>query len=257
MNENLYEIDPNKFETEIFCTFQDARSLKTYIYKPKNWSILNKQKSIIFYHGGGFKIGSPERFYPQALHFACKGYVVFVPEYRIESKDGTGALEATKDAHYFFEWVIQNSNKFKINQKRIILGGGSAGGQLAASIANISINKNKNLPKPIALILYNPAINIPPKGKIKDDYFRDYFKDPAKGSLINFPPCIIMHGTNDKVVPFSWISNFVDKLNIKSLDCVFEVYHNKDHGFYNKYISNEDYLKTNKQIELFLDNRGI
>ena len=122
MNENLYEIDPNKFETEIFCTFQNARSLKTYIYKPKNWSALNSQKTIIFFHGGGFKIGSPERFYPQALHFACKGYIVFVPEYRIESKDGTGAFEATKDAHYFFEWVIQNSSKFKINQKRIILG---------------------------------------------------------------------------------------------------------------------------------------
>ena len=66
-----------------------------------------------------------------------------------------------------------------------------------------------------------------------------------------------MHGTNDKVVPFNWASSFVDKLHIKSLDYVFEVYHDKEHGFFNKNISNEDYLKTNKQIELFLNNRGI
>lgn len=257
MNEKMFEIDPNNFETEFFCTFQNGRSLKTYIFKPKDWSNLDKQKSMIFFHGGGFKIGSPERFYPQALHFASKGYVVFVPEYRIESKDGTGALEATKDAHYFFEWIIQNSNKFKIDKKKIILGGGSAGGQLAASIANIFHKKNKHLPKPIALILYNPAINIPPKGKIKDDYFRDYFKDPAKGPLINFPPCIIMHGTNDKVVPFNWISDFVDNLKTKSIDCVFKIYHGKKHGFFNKNICNKDYLKTNKQIGIFLNSRGI
>ena len=53
MNENFYEIDPNKFETEFFCTFQNGRSLKIHVYKPKNWNILNKQKSIILFHGGG------------------------------------------------------------------------------------------------------------------------------------------------------------------------------------------------------------
>ena len=257
MNEKLYEINPDNFETELFCTFKNGRSLKTYIFKPKDWSILNQQKSMIFFHGGGFKIGSPERFYPQAIHFASRGYVVFVPEYRIESKDGTGAHEATKDAHYFFEWVIHNSCKFKINKKTIILGGGSAGGQLAASIANIRLKKNKNLPKPLALILYNPAINILPKLGKKDDYFRSYFKDPAKASLINFPPCIIMHGTNDRVVPFNWISDFVNNLNIRSRDCVFEVYRDKEHGFYNKNICIKDFLNTNKQIEVFLNNRGI
>ena len=257
MNENLYEVDPNKFDTEFFCTFQNGRSLKTHIYKPQNWGLLDNQKSIILFHGGGFKIGSPERFYPQALHFSSKGYVVFVPEYRIENIDRTGALEATEDAHYFYEWVIQNSNKFKINEKELVLGGGSAGGQLAASIANISLKKDKNLPKPVALILYNPAINIPPQVKIKDNYFRDYFKDPGKGQLSEFPPCIIMHGTKDKVVPFDWISDFVENLKSKGIDCVLEIYHDKEHGFFNKNISSDDYLKTNEDIDFFLKSRGL
>ena len=55
-----------------------------------------------------------------------------------------------------------------------------------------------------------------------------------------------MHATNDKVVTFNWVSNFVDNLKIKSLDCVFEVHHDKENGFFNKNIRNKDYLKTNK-----------
>ena len=60
-----------------------------------------------------------------------------------------------------------------------------------------------------------------------------------------------------EVVPFNWISDFVDNLKIKGIDCIFEVHHDKEHGFYNKNISNEDYLKTNKQIEIFLNSRGL
>ena len=46
MIEKIYEIDPNNFETEFFCTFQNGRSLKTYIYKPKDWGIRNNSWSI-------------------------------------------------------------------------------------------------------------------------------------------------------------------------------------------------------------------
>ena len=123
------------------------------------------------FHGGGFKIGSPERFYNQSLYFASKGYVVFVPEYRTQSKDNTGPYEATYDGHYFYNWLIKKSKQFGVDKNKLIVVGASAGAQIAASIANKNIFESQNTIKPLALILYNPAINISPKGKKKDLFF--------------------------------------------------------------------------------------
>lgn len=257
MNESLYEIDYSNFDIEIFRKFENKRKLKVFIYKSKPLSYPEKQISMVLFHGGGFRIGSPDRFYPQALYFSSLGYKVFVPEYRTEEKYGTTAMHATEDAHFFYNWLISNSKRLKINKNKIIIGGGSAGGQLAASIANVKYFRKENLPKPLALILYNPALNISRKTKVEDNYFRLYYKDPGKQPLDNFPPCIIMHGTKDNVIPIKWISEFVDNLKSKGIDCVFKTFEGEEHGFFNKNLNNYNFLATNKLIKNFLKKRGI
>ena len=141
-----------------------------------DWYPNQYRSGIIFFHGGGFKIGSPKRFYNQSLYFASKGYVVFVPEYRTQSKDKTGPYEATYDGHYFYNWLTKKSRQFGVDKNKLIVGGASAGAQIAASIANKNIFESQNTIKPLALILYNPAINISPIGKIRDRFFRDFLK---------------------------------------------------------------------------------
>ena len=64
-----------------------------------------------------------------------------------------------------------------------------------------------------------------------------------------------MHGTKDAKVSFSWISDFVEKLNNENIDCIFEPYKDRSHGFFNKYKDNNDYLDTIKKIEEFLEFR--
>ena len=68
-------------------TTHQIKKTNVNIFKPLNWCSNQYRSGIILFHGGGFKIGSPERFYNQSLYFASKGYVVFVPEYRTQSKD--------------------------------------------------------------------------------------------------------------------------------------------------------------------------
>ena len=209
------------------------------------------------FHGGGFKIGSPERFYNQSLYFASKGYVVFVPEYRTQSKDNTGPYEATYDGHYFYNWLIKKSRLFGVDKNKLIVGGASAGAQIAASIANKNIFERQNSIKPLALILYNPAINISPKGKKTDQFFRDFFIDPAKECLNDFPPCIILHGTNDDIIPIDWVSEFARNLEGLGRDVVFKEFLNRGHGFFNINKRDKDYKKCNEYIEFFLKKRGF
>ena len=66
-----------------------------------------------------------------------------------------------------------------------------------------------------------------------------------------------MHGTKDKEIPINWVSNFVRNLKSKGIDCVFEVYNNQEHGFFNKNVNYDNYLKTNSQIEEFLKFRDF
>ena len=106
-------MNKNKFVT-IEYNSSNKKKLSVNIFKPLDWSSNQYRSGIILFHGGGFKIGSPERFYNQSLYFASKGYVVFVPEYRTQSKDNTGPYEATYDGHYFYNWLIKKSRQFGV-----------------------------------------------------------------------------------------------------------------------------------------------
>ena len=249
-------MNKNKFVT-IEYNSSNKKKLSVNIFKPLDWCSNQYRSGIILFHGGGFKIGSPERFYNQSLYFASKGYVVFVPEYRTQSKDNTGPYEATYDGHYFYNWLTKKSRQFGVDKNKLILGGASAGAQIAASIANKNIFESQNTIKPLALILYNPAINISPKGKKRDQFFRDFFIDPAKECLNNFPPCIILHGTSDDIIPIDWVSEFARNLEGLGRDVVFKEFLNRGHGFFNINKKDKDYKNCNEYIEFFLKKRGF
>ena len=141
-------MNKNKFVT-IEYNSSNKKKLSVNIFKPLDWCSNQYRSGIILFHGGGFKIGSPERFYSQSLYFASKGYVVFVPEYRTQSKDNTGPYEATYDGHYFYNWLTKKSRQFGVEKNNLIVGGASAGAQIAASIANKNIFESQNSIKPL------------------------------------------------------------------------------------------------------------
>ena len=67
-------------------TTHQIKKLSVNIFKPLDWCSKQYRSGIILFYGGGFKIGSPERFYNQSLYFASKGYVVFVLNIELKVK---------------------------------------------------------------------------------------------------------------------------------------------------------------------------
>ena len=65
-------------------TTHQKKKLSVNIFKPLNWCS-NQYRSGIFCFMGGFKIGSPERFYNQSLYFASKA-IVFVLNIELKVK---------------------------------------------------------------------------------------------------------------------------------------------------------------------------
>ena len=103
-----------------------------YIYAPRR--VEGRAKVVIYYHGGGWCINSPEGCSRACQDIASRtGAIVVAPQYRLSPEFPYPA--ANLDALKTFEWVRENIEKFGGDAGKIFLAGDSAGGHLAASSA--------------------------------------------------------------------------------------------------------------------------
>ena len=131
----------------------------------------NAHTAIAFFHGGGWAFGDPSEFFEACKRYARMGYVTFSVDYRLcKNADGSypnphiTPVESTQDARSAIRWIKANAATLKVDPSKIVVGGQSAGGQLALSTALLdSINEKTDDisidPKPAALLLYSPAVN--------------------------------------------------------------------------------------------------
>src|SRR5207253_2437662 len=103
-------------------------------------------------------------------------------------------------------WLRAKAGEFGVDPQRIVAGGGSAGGHIAAATALVpgfeaADEKADVSSKPNALVLFNPALNIPGYA-LRDadgkDIGKAFWPTPflAKGT----PPTIIFFGTGDRML---------------------------------------------------------
>lgn len=122
----------------------DVSIKKDLVYKTINQQALTlnlfapKQQQgplplIVLVHGGGWRTGTPALFNALASRLAQNGFVVATPSYRLS---GVAAFPAAiYDINDALTWLKTNHQDFAIDLNHIALGGGSAGGQIAALLA--------------------------------------------------------------------------------------------------------------------------
>lgn len=111
-----------------YCNISDRNLLLDAFY-PKQKSKRNKI-AVILIHGGGWRTGNRTLHYPLAQRLALSGYVCFTPEYRLSTEALYPA--AVYDIKSAIRWVRKNAAKYNIDTNKIVVGGHSAGGELAA-----------------------------------------------------------------------------------------------------------------------------
>jgi acetyl esterase len=111
-------------------------------------------------HGGGWVLGD-ETFKPLSEIYLPvserKKYIVFSPNYRLapDYKFPT----APEDCYAALKWVKEHAKEFGGNPNRIIIGGSSAGGNLAAVTTIMARNDPSFTPKPLIQILHIPLVD--------------------------------------------------------------------------------------------------
>lgn len=197
-----------KHRKQYLCWFEPAKVTKDHI--------------IIFYHGGGWTFGKPEVFSDRAKLFAEKGYHVIMPSHR--KLPLNSYPEIREDLMLTLKKVYEVMREKDLLHKKIILGGMSSGGNLAALLL-LDHSLLENTPFTPAhfssAFLCGAPVNL--SGMTDSFLLTNYAgkKERAtfkKASPINFIPTsfskqlLIVHGTEDGLVNYQSTADFVEKL---------------------------------------------
>ncbi len=130
------------------------KKLKLSIYQDKTENV-SKKPVILFFHGGAFmiKAGSHAHKLCEIYAKATGSIVVFV-DYHLGPKHPIPC--AFEDAWLALQWVHQNHLSLKVDISKIIVTGDSAGGYIAANLAQMA--KDRNGPKILFQLLVYPVI---------------------------------------------------------------------------------------------------
>jgi acetyl esterase/lipase len=174
--------------------------------------------AIAFFHGGGWVFGSTEEFNEVCKRYARQGYVTFSFQYRLSrNADGTyphpdiTPVEATKDARTAIRWLRENAIQLNVNPDKIVVGGQSAGGQLALSTAltdtvNEITDNVKISPVPNALLLFSSNVNTMEAWidmLLGERRAEIWSISPYHNLKKNMPPVIAFRGDmDDQVLPY-------------------------------------------------------
>jgi len=236
--------------------------LELHVFSPKGNNKAELKPAIVFFFGGGWKNGKVGAFYPQCLYFSDRGMIAITAQYRTQSSHAAFPDTCVMDARSAMRYVRAHARELGIDPNKILAGGGSAGGHVAACTAlpGAPDDPSDDLtvsPRPDALVLFNPVLDVGPQG-----YAHGYVKSNSPNwEAINpmtkvdekFPPNLVMVGSEDNVLPEATARAFQQSLKDKGVQSELEIYPGAKHGFFNKDPAQSE---TNKRADAFLTALG-
>lgn len=252
---------PQPTDKKVYKQIGDAK-LEIWIWKPEGWKAGDKRGAVVFYHGGGWRNGSPMAFSRQSAALAGKGMVAMSVQYRLTTQPGVTIADCVKDARSAFRWVRSHASELGIDPAKIAAGGGSAGGHLAATLVTLNeINDARDdlsvSTTPAALLLFNPAVKLDFRraAEVTAAKQEELLKvSPYHHLKAGHPPTIIFHGDADTTVPIDTAHAYAAKVKELGGACVVDVHPGEAHGFFNREPS---YSTTLRKAETFLAQQGV
>ncbi len=244
-----------------------STELKVWIFEPADKGS-KPLPAIVFFFGGGWTGGTPAQFEPQSRHLAARGMVAVVADYRVKSRQDAKPADCVADAKACVRWVRANANRLGIDPGRIAVGGGSAGGHLAAATATLpgldTATDDKAIScRPDALVLFNPGTVMAPFPGLELKGFgagldkARFGCEPTEISPLHHvakgaPPTIVFHGKADTTVPYATVEKFAAVMKAAGNRCELVGYEGEKHGFFNQ----SKYAETLAATDDFLVSLG-
>lgn len=221
----LYTEDVKGREDHLIRIYKtvDNFNLEIHLFLPENIDHNKKRPVIVYFAGGSWSEGKPDWSFYACQSYAKKGWVGVAVEYRLSERQGTLPFESVMDAKSAIRWLRKHANEFNIDTNRIVASGNSAGGHLVLATAladkwNEKTDDLKYSPVPNALMVVSGVFDLTDdntswirRGLKERKLDENLVKEISPNYLVKkgLPPTLIIHGTNDKNVPYNTAEQFV------------------------------------------------
>ena len=211
-----------------------------------------KGPGILWIHGGGYVMGMAAMVYYSKGRMLAGHYggVIVSPEYRLATKAPYPA--ALEDCYAALKYMYDHADELGVDRNRIIVGGESAGGGLAAAICLYARDKGE-IPVSFQIPLY-PMLDCEDTDSSRDNHahgwntkknhrgWRLYLRDlygsdrvppyasPSRASdFSGLPPCYTY--IEDGEPFYDETLTYVRKLNEAGIEASVDVFRGNTHGF--------------------------
>ncbi len=179
---------------------------------------LDTRPAVLVFPGGGYYMCSDREAEPIALAYLAEGYNAFVLRYSI--KEDSAFPNPLDDACAAMKHIRDNADKYHIFPEKIAVIGFSAGGHLAAYIANTEGYR------PNASILCYPSIL---------DSMADVLYNHDKTNLNELvtkdtPPTFLFSTSDDSVVPIMNTVKYTEALTENGVPFELHIFRTGQHG---------------------------
>jgi len=132
----------------------DGANIPVLIAEPSG---IGENAPCLFYiHGGGFMLPASTYHYNCVREYAIRGKCkVIFPDYRLSTQYSYPT--AHEDCYAAYQWMLLHAGHLGIDTERIVIGGDSAGGDLAAGITLMI--RDRGLTMPCMMMLIYPVMD--------------------------------------------------------------------------------------------------
>jgi acetyl esterase len=180
----------------------DGTTITARVYRPDHPGLL---PCYVYFHGGGFWLGTISQANSTCRAISADAQCVVVNvDYRLAPEHKFPV--APEDCYAALLWVVEHAEELQVDPLRIAVGGGSAGGNLAAVVALMA--RDRKGPGLVLQVLEVPVLDFTTAGKEPyiDLYLgsAEHATDPYASpmlvpSLAGLPPALVMRAEFDRL----------------------------------------------------------
>jgi acetyl esterase/lipase len=191
-------------------------------------------KTIVLFHGGGWATGNKQsEALASVFQATTQGYAVVSVNYRLS--DEVRWPKPLHDAKAAIRFIRASAGKYQLDKKNLVVWGLSAGGHIAAMVAATShqpafedlnmgnVSSSSTVQGVVAWYAVTDLSSLTDTAmsaatammgfNVRENLEKARDASPIELVTARFPPILLVHGTNDQVVPYQQSVNMQKKVN--------------------------------------------